>query len=205
MRRAFTLIEVLVAMVIVALMSATGMFAYKMAIDQISRKEPVSFDDVMTYAWLRTLFATTYFYVVEKDTTFETEGIEYLYLFDTGDKSVRFVTTTPLFGHRLSLVKLSVENGQLLYEQSSIYDPKQDYKHPKILSDAPKIILIDNMENARFSYERYFALPNDVTSRIPKIVKFSFEKNGVENNFFFSVRYDYYPLKNFLKSRREAF
>lgn len=203
-RRAFTLIEVLVAMVIVALLSATGMFAYKMAISQISRQNGVTFHDAMVYGRLQNLFHGTYFYTIQKSKEF-TDDFDVLYLFEASPRRILFVSDMPLYGDRLALVELFLKEGKLLYRQSPVYDDRQNYKNPAIFDDAPTVTLLENLENPRFVFKKYYDLPKDYTSKIPGLVELLYRRDGMDRAMIFSPRYEVYTLKSFLKSRKAIF
>jgi len=54
-RKAFSLIEVLVAMVIVSLITATGMFSFKLSLNQINRQSSLTFEESMHFSQVKIL------------------------------------------------------------------------------------------------------------------------------------------------------
>ncbi|MDF1881739.1 type II secretion system protein [Sulfurimonas sp. MAG313] len=202
-RWAFSLIEVLVAMVIVSLITTTGMFSFKLAINQIDRQSGVGFDEAMRFTQIKNLLNATYFYIEEKEERFiVNELFTYEYLFEKSSDEITFVSDAPIYSQRLSLVQLKLVENKLIYKESPIYDIKQNYKKPDFFEDAVEHIIFLKMENPKFSYEAPIDLPSDITSKIPKLVKLEFSKNGQVYTYIFDIKYDFYYLKQYLKSKR---
>ncbi len=203
-RAAFSLIEVLVAMVIVSLITTTGMFAFKLALNQIDKQSSLTFNDAMQFAQLKNLFNATYFYTIEKKDPYNPNLFDYLYLFEKGDKEITFVSDAPIYSKKLSLINLKLENDTLLYKESAIYDTHNDYKHPSFKENTKTYELLTDIHDAKFSFEAPIDLPKDktFTTNIPKLIILEFDKNEQHFKYIFAVKYNFYQLKRFLKSKR---
>jgi len=201
-KSAFSLIEVLVAMVIVSLITTTGMFSFKLAINQIDRQSSLSFDEAMRFSQIKNLFNAAYFYVEEKKDRFNNEHFYYEYLFNKDEKEITFVSNAPLYGKNLSLINLKIVNDKLIYKEEKIYSRKQDYKNPIFLDGAIEHILLNDIVNAKFSYEEPIDLPKDLTSNIPKIIKLEFLKDNKKLMYIFDTKYDFFHLKRYLAAKR---
>jgi len=202
-KSAFSLIEVLVAMVIVSLITTTGMFSFKLAINQIDRQSSLSFDEPIHFSQLKNLFNATYFYTEEKKEQFTpAELFEYKYLFRKSENEITFVSSAPIYSKKLSLVNLKIIDNKLMYKEEEIYNPKQDYKKPIFLEDTSEHELLTDIKNAKFTYEKPIDLPADISSRVPKLVKLEFVRNDVDFTYIFDIKYNFYYLKQFLKSKR---
>jgi len=203
-RPAFSLIEVLVAMVIVSLITTTGMFAFKLALNQINRQSSLTFEEPMRFTQIKNLFNATYFYVVEEKDKFNPMEFKYEYLFNKTDNEITFVSDGPIYSKRLSLVSLKIKDDSLFYMETPIYDKKQDYKKPFISEDAQEYKLLKNIKNAKFKYEEPIDLPKDFETKIPKLVILEFKRDSVDYRYIFDVKYNFYQLKQYLKSKREV-
>jgi len=210
-RAGFSLVEVLVAMVIVALITATGMFAFKLSLHQIDRGDSLTFSEVMHFSQMKNLINSVYFYVVEKDDSLNPTLFSYEYLFNKNNKELVFVTDGALLSKHLSLVKLKILDDSLIYYEKPIYDKKSDYKHPKFKGDEESIVLLSNIADASFHYENPIDLPNDpldpnkiYSTKIPKLVRLSFKRNNKEYTYIFQVKYNFYTRKDFLRLYRSV-
>ncbi len=202
-RSGFSLVEVLVAMVIVTLITTTGMFSFKLAMDQVDRQSTLTFDEPMRFSQLMNLFNATYFYVLEKRDEFFPERFEYNYLFERGDKEITFVSDAPIYSNKLSLVNLKIEDERLIYKETPVYDSKQNYKEPVFAEEVDEYTVLNSIKNAKFTYEEAIDLPKDLKSKIPKLVILEFEKNDIPYKYIFDIKYNYYNLKKFLMFKRE--
>lgn len=204
-RKAFSLVEVLIAMVIVTLITATGMFAYKMAIGEVNKKESVRYESAMHFAQIKNLFNATYFYILEKRDSFFPDKFEYFYLFDKSESRIKFVSNAPIYSKRLSLIDLKIEDEKLIYREKPIYDPNEDYKNPKFDKDTKEYVLLENIKEAKFSFEKPFDFPKDkdFSSTIPKLVILEFERDNQIYKYIFDIKYNFYKLKMFFEEYRE--
>lgn len=201
-RKAFSLVEVLIAMVIVTLITTTGMFAYRLAIKQVERQKSLTYDVAIRYTQLKNLFSGTYFYIVEERNKFNPNTFEYKYLFKKGDFEILFVSQSPLYSDVLSLISLRLDDGNLYYKEVPIYGEKQNYKEPVFLEDTKEYLILNNLEEAKFSFEGAYNLPKDLESRIPKLVILEFKQEGIGLKYIFDIKYDFYKLKKYLENKR---
>jgi len=203
-RLAFSLIEVLVAMVIVSLITTTGMFAFKMSLNQIDRQSSLTFEEAMHFTQLKNLINGTYFYIIEEKDPYNITQFDYKYLFQKDEHEITFVSDAPIYGKKLSLINLKINNNTLIYKETPIYSKESDYKHPLFSKKTTKHILFKNINNAKFTYEEPIDLPQDkyFTTKIQKLIKLEFEKNNEHMTYIFDIKYNFYKLKVFLKSKR---
>jgi len=203
-RAAFSLIEVLVAMVIVSLITTTGMFAFKLSISQINRQDSLTFEEPMHFTQLKNLFNATYFYTKEVRDPFKPNEFEYIYMFTKSEREITFVSDAPIYSKKLSLINLKIIDDKLIYKETAIYDEKQDYKNPVFFEDTVEHEILHNIQNAKFIYEKPIDLPKDFESNIPKLVTLKFERVDVEFRYIFDIKYNFYQLKQYLKGKRSV-
>ena len=204
MKNAFSLVEVLIAMVIVSMLTATGMFAYKLALSEVKRQKTIKYSEAIHFRELENLFNGTYFYVIEKKDLFITDSFQYNYLFKKSKLTIEFVSEAPIYSNHLSLIRLTIDKDRLLYQEKAIYNGG-DYKHPTIDKHVKRYTLFNNIEKAEFSYEEPIDLPKDnhFTTTIPKIVILKFRRDNKEYKYIFDIKYNFYKLKLFLIGNRE--
>jgi len=198
----FSLIEVLVAMVIVSLITTTGMFAFKLAINQIDRQSSLTFDEPMRFTQIKNLFNATYFYVEEKNDKFRIDEFEYIYKFNKNEREITFVSNAPIYTKQISLINLKIQDRKLMYKEEPIYTERQNYKAPVFFNDTREYEILNEISNASFSYEDAIDLPKEISLNIPKIIKLNFLKNNIQYTYIFDTKYNFYNLKEYLKSKR---
>ena len=198
----FSLIEVLVAMVIVSLITTTGMFAFKLAVNQIDRQSSLTFNEAMQFTQLKNLFNGTYFYVKEKKELINMIEIKsYEYVFDKDEKEITFISDAPIYSKHLSLINLKIVEDKLIYKEEAVYSKNQDYKKPVFMEETVEHELLRGMTNAKFSYEKPNDLPKGIDSKIPKLVTLHFRKNKTDFSYIFDIKYNFYHLKKYLTSK----
>jgi len=201
-KKAFSLVEVLIAMVIVTLITTTGMFAYRLAVKQIEKQKSLTYDVAMRYTQLKNLFSGTYFYIIEERNKFNPNIFEYKYLFKRGEHEILFVSQSPLYSDVLSFISLRIDDGNLYYKEVPLYGSKQDHKEPKFFENTNEYLILDNLEEARFTFEEFYDLPQDLTSKIPKLVILIFLQENKKIKYIFDIKYDFYKLKKYLEEKR---
>jgi len=212
-REAFSLVEVLVAMVIVSLITATGMFAFKLSLGQIDRGNALTFSEVLRFSQLKNLINATYFYVIEEKGN-DNLGLYKLndkYLFKKAKKELEFVSDGAILSHHLSLVRLKIVDDTLIYSEQPIYSKETNYKNPQFRDDANSTVLLSNIKDAYFSFEMPIDLPKDTIdvkkiyqTRIPKLVTLHFKRGDKEYSYIFDIKYNLYKRKDFLRLYRSV-
>lgn len=204
-RAAFSLVEVLVAMVLVTMLTATGMFAYKMSLDQVKRTQSITFDDSMVFAQLKNLVEGCMFYVYEKKDNYNPSLFEYAYFFQNTTDKITFISQAPIYNDRVSLVQLELKENRLYYKEQSLYDGQMDYKQPKFRDDIVEYVLLDNIDEAFFSFEKPIELEDETSEEefiIPKLIILNFQKNTQQMQYIFAIKSNFYKLKTYLFGRK---
>jgi len=101
---------------------------------------------------------------------------------------------------------LIIIDNKLLYKETPIYDKSQDYKNPTFKENTREHVIFSNLNNAKFIYEKAIDLPKDkyFKTNIPKLIILTFERDNTEFKYIFDVKYNFYELKRYLKSKREV-
>lgn len=150
-RPAFTIIEVLVAVVIVSMLIVMGLYSFRFAVVEAKKNRSLIPQQAIDFHLLKSMINSTFFYVLEDEGRTPEES-KMFYFFKGSAERVTFVTASPLFGKSLSIVTLFMQDGGLVYRESPMYDQAQDFKNPRILSNAPSYTILQDIEALHFSY-----------------------------------------------------
>lgn len=188
---AFTLIEVLVTLAISSMILLMGTLSMKFMVTSLSKNTSTLPLDGIIYTQIRSVVASTFPYVVYSKKTFEPNRYDYHLFYEGDDKKVLFITESPLFTSRPSIVELSLVNKQLIYKESLLYDPSADYLTPAIATGTHTLILMDNLDDAAWSYETNQTSSTKISGEIPKRLKLTYARNKIRMNYTFEIQTNY--------------
>jgi len=186
MKKAFTLVEVLITIVLLTLLLSTAMFAFKFFIKRLDTMSLSLPKDAMAYEYLNHSIEGLYFYPINIKKNFKTVN---QYFFQTTDNSLTYITTTPIYYKTISVAKIQYDNHKLYYYESELYHKNQDYKNPKILKNSYSQILKKEIENFKINYILYQTkeiVEQNIPKKdvnIPKKIELLFD----DNRWIFSV------------------
>jgi len=150
-QKAFTLIEMLISIVLMTLIVATMMFAFKYSINEFKRIDSLVPHKVLKYHQLSSLINGMFPYIIEVQKGFEKKRYEaYIY---PKENSLEFISKNPIYSDKISISKLECSDGNLKYYEKLLYSKDSNYLAPKIQESDFKDIFYKDMESCRFTYE----------------------------------------------------
>ena len=151
MKKAFTLVEMLVAVVLITLLIGVALFAFRLQIITIAKTKKSAIDTVITYEQVHSSLASIKYYVVDRYDLLE-QPMRQLHFFFKGTSSqINYITTNPILSEETALARLVCRNGELLYYEEPLYQ-RIDYLRPAIPKENRPRSLYRHLERCRFSY-----------------------------------------------------
>jgi prepilin-type N-terminal cleavage/methylation domain-containing protein len=197
-KTAFTLIELLVVIMLLSLLVATSMFAFKFLISRSSNTSVVLPKRAIHYELLNQSISGIYPYVVEKKEDFDEPKLEYF--FNAKKNFFSYITTNPIYYEESCIAKVYYTDSSLFYSESPLYHAKQNYKKPEILTDPVfQTRLLEDISKFTINYSILEA------SSIPAKISVHITHNEKEYTWIFSPKTDFHNLKDLLKEKGDLF
>jgi len=177
-KKAFTLIEMLISILLMTLIVATMMFAFKYSINEFKRINSLVPQKVLKYHQLASLINGMFPYVIEIQRGFEKKKFEaYIY---PKEKSLEFISKNPIYSDKISISKLECDNGELKYYEKLLYSKKSNYLKPKIEESDLKDIFYKDLDNCSFSYKLNKGRDN------PTLIRLKMTANNKSKEYIFA-------------------
>jgi len=181
-RKAFTLIEMLISIVLMTLIVATMMFAFKYSINEFKRVGSLVPHKVLKYHQLASLINGMFPYVIEVQRGFEKKKYEpYIY---PKEKSLEFISKNPIYSDKISISKLECSDKGLKYYEKLLYSKDSNYLAPKIEESDFKDIFYKDIESCKFSYNFNSSRNN------PTLITLTTSKNSKIKEYIFAPMVD---------------
>lgn len=121
MKKAFTLVELLVAVVLLTLLIGTALFAYRQALVNIKKSQNSTFNETLKLHQLRTSIESMPHYVVDNYNQFHAPMKELHPFFNGKATSLTYITKNPTYFKMTTLTKISCEDNTLTYFEEPLY------------------------------------------------------------------------------------
>ena len=188
-RAAFSLVEMLVAVLLLTLLIGVAIFAFKYQLIAIHKTKKVGINKVLVYNQLQSVLESISYYIVD-DYDMLNKPMKNLHpYFQATKDEINFITTNPLFSKNIAIAKLSCKDDTLLYKEEKLYGDI-DFLRPQLKEDSPERIFYKGIKNCAFHYEYIYTIPSTVA--------ISFEKNDKKVEYYFHVQSDYNQSKGII-------
>ncbi len=185
---------------------AMGMYAFKYSVFEVRKQRTLIPQKAINFNFMRTSINSAYFYVIEKHDKFKTkERPDMYYLFDGRSEELYFVSSSPLFSKTIVLARFYKEGDKLLYQESPVYDFRQDFKNPFIFDDAKSYTIIDGIEEMKFSYFKDKKRKGSINGDMPRMVELDFRIKKKEYTYYFAINSNFYDHKKLLGNEKYPF
>ncbi|MBN2895211.1 MAG: prepilin-type N-terminal cleavage/methylation domain-containing protein [Campylobacterales bacterium] len=186
--KAFTLIEMLVSILLMSMIVATMMYAFKDALMQTMRIGTPAPHSALVYHQLRTLIDAAFPYVTIQSGTFNTQKTTYTLYFTGHEQYLRFVSEHPLLAKQgLSLCEVRCDRNRLLYYETPLFNDKQNFNAPKLPDHTLAKILMDKLDSCRFAVSK----SDEKANLLPKLIELEI---GTAND---TLRFAFHPRLRF--------
>jgi prepilin-type N-terminal cleavage/methylation domain-containing protein len=168
MKKAFTLVEVLITIILMTLLMSSAMFSFKFFLGNLDRIDLSLPKNAMSYEYLNHSISGLYFYPVKTIKNFQKLD---KYFFDYTNTSFSYITTTPIFYDTISVAKVEYKDNHLYYYESKLYSKNQDFKKPKILENDFEYLLKKDINNFEIKYSFY------EKTEVPKTIELIYDNS----------------------------
>lgn len=196
-KRAFTLIEILVAIAIFSVIVTITAYSFKFSLGIVKFLKTPYLQELENLSKLRDSFNSLFFFLSEDDGTMAIDK-KFSFFFKGNNHRVIFITTKPLFHKRdfLFILEIKFDHNSLKVREYPVYDPLVDYKIPSIPSKIPYTNLLSNIKSFDLKYFQNGNWQNSMVADIPELIRLSYEKkNGEKRVLYFKVQSDFYQKK----------
>jgi len=191
LRKAFTLVEMLVAIVLITLLIGVAIFSFRMQLMSISKTKTESIQTVLKYNQIKSALESIKYYVIQEYDMLHQPINKLDYFFQGDEKSMLFITNNPIYSDHVSLVKLSCVKNKLLYKEEPLYG-KMNYLQPNFTKNGYKTLKIyDDLQKCGFYYvNEKQKLVRKLTAKIPAEIYLKLQKNKQDISVYSIVKED---------------
>jgi prepilin-type N-terminal cleavage/methylation domain-containing protein len=191
-RRAFSLIEMLVAVILLTLLLGVALFSFRHLFITFRHVEKGAIDKTIIYNQIRSSIESMKYYVVDDYDALK-RPMKNLHFFFKGEvDSMIYITTNANFSETTSLAKLSCVDDRLVYIEEKLY-ANQNYLQPDFSDSAEEITLYDNLSHCSFLYYKFldtYSSNSALKDFIPKYVELKLRSTNMDKDIFIAVRSD---------------
>jgi len=201
MRRAFTVIEIIVTFVIVTILISFAIYSFKYSISNLKKAVYYMPNSILAYTTMDRIISGIYYYVVEQKKKY------FVDFFDGHPQKVMFVTAAPFWSKQLSVGKFICKDDKLIYEEYLLYGKQSDYQHPENFpEDVNQVILYRRLSDCNFEYitnhgQTVKALKNE----IPGAIRLKWGHNNRQFQYLFSIDSNYFYHKVYQERAKYGF
>lgn len=195
MRRGFTLVEMLVAVILLSLLIGVAIFSFRMQLMSIHKTKTEGLDSFREYINLRGSLESIKFYAVDNYDVLGTPMKQIHYYFYGDKKEMNFITTNPLWSQKTSVVKLECKKDTLTYTEEPLF-ADIDYLRPSIHLASKTNILYKDLQDCFFSYRIASKEKQTIKDRIPDSIRILLQSKEKEMLLFVNVKSNNRALKN---------
>ncbi len=196
--KGFTLVELLVSIAIFSIAITLVTYAFRQSINIVKYINFPYAEDLQKLSKVRDSIRSTFFYLTQKDTAESPSKIFQFYFYGNKNK-ITFVTAKPILikNREIVLVILEKENDKLVWKEYPVYDKDTDYKTLKSRKKSKKLVILDNIKIATFSFIKDNTEKSYIEKTFPDTVKIVIEKKDKKEKFtyYFRIISNAYPKK----------
>ena len=188
MKKAFTLVEMLVAVVLLSLLIGVALFSMRLQLITISKVKLHGINQVLKYNQLKTPVESMKYYAVQEyDMLNRPIKYKWHYFFAGDHKKISFISQNPIFVEADALVELQCFDDKLIYKEEPLYK-RIDFLRPEFLKDSKSYILYKDLKKCEILYKRRNGeIKDKFSNELPSAVIFKLDKK----EFFIKVENDY--------------
>ena len=190
MKRAFTLVEMLVAVVLLTLLIGVAIFAFRYQAISIAKMKKLGIEKVLHYNQLTSPIESIKYYIVDSyDTLGNPMQNLHPYFYGTS-KEIDFITTNPIYSKQTSLAKLECKNNQILYSEEKLFN-HMNFLKPSLGKDSRSIILYKDIKLCSFKYLYRGNSIRELKDNIPTKITIEFQYRKKPISYIVNVMSDY--------------
>ena len=191
MRKAFTLVELLVAVVLLTLLIGTALFSYRQVLLNITKAQTSTFNEVLKVHQIRTSIESMQHYVVDEYNQFN-QPMKKLHTFFLGNKYYfKYISLNPTLSTIPSLSSFECKDNSLIYREEPLYK-RIDVNKPDFLEDTLFVVYWADIRSCQFEYILADKVLDNLKNKIPTAIRIDFiDSNEKKHTFFTNIKSDY--------------
>jgi len=189
MKKAFTLVELLVTIVLFSLLLVVALYSFRFASFDIKNVNNTNPKEAMYYHKLRDAISSIYPYV-DVDAKETNRYMAVHYFFKGAKEECFFITSSGFFFKEIVMGHLYYKDKKLWYEEGIIFDKSIDYKSLETIPLTNRIMLLDNLANLSFSYVFLDQVVTELKNKLPTLITIEIFKGEVKKMYSFALQSD---------------
>lgn len=189
-KTAFSLVEMLIALILISLLIGLAVFSFKHQLLIIQKTKKTGINKVLVYNQLRSSIQSMKYYVVD-DYDILNNQMKNLHFYFSGTKTeMNYITISPLFSDDIAVVELLCNGNELVYKEEPLYD-NIDFLRPHVLEESREISIYKNLDKCEFEYfygENKFEILNNI---VPTTVVLNIISQDIYDPLYINVKSDY--------------
>lgn len=192
MKRAFTLVEMLVAIVLISLLIGVAVFSFRLQLMSVQKTKTEGLNAVLKYNQIKSAFESIKYYVVQEFDALGRPMRQFDDFFSGDEKHALFITNNPVYSDKVSLVELSCSEGELVYKEQPLYSKYMNYLRPSFTQDHFRTLKIyKDLSRCEFYYiDLHEVLMRNMTKKIPKEIYLRLEQKGKDISIYSKINED---------------
>lgn len=189
-KNAFSLVEMLVAVLLLTLLIGVAIFSFRYQLIAITKAQKVGFTKVLTYNQLRTSLASMKHYVVD-DYDMLNQTMQNLHVFFNGNKNeLTYITESPMFSKEIALAQLKCVDSALVYTEEALYG-NIDFLRPQLQESSQEVVFYDNLTACGFSYHVKEKIFEELKNELPTAIAINIQSQERAEEMYVDIRSDY--------------
>ena len=186
-RKAFSILETLVAVFILTLLITTAVYSFRFVLLHLSKQEFAGIDRLLSYTQLRASLESMRYYVVDEYDAFLNPMDNLHYFFDGDQSQMIYITQNPIFSDAIAVAKLECKEQQLLYTEEPLYG-RIDFTQPNILQDSAQRILYKDLQECAFIYHKNGQTQTDLHKDLPQSIELKLATPNHIIDFYVTIK-----------------
>lgn len=203
-RRAFTLLEMLIAVLLLTLLVATAVYSFRFVLLNLSKQQFSGINRLLEYTQLRGSIASMRYYVVDNYDSFSNPMNQLHYFFKGNPKQMVYITQNPVFSNSTAVAKVECKDKKLLYTEEPLYR-RIDFTQPKVLKDSSQKVLFSKLLNCEFIYHKNRQTQSQLEETLPDSVEFKLTTKKGALNFYVNIQTDFNVTKAYIENDKHDF
>jgi len=190
-KKAFTLVELLVAVLLLTLLIGTALFSYKQILLNITKAQKSTFHEVLKVHQIRTSIESMQDYVVDDYNQFN-QPMKKPHTFFLGKEHVfQYISLNPTFSKVPTLSSFECKDDALLYKEASLY-AQMDLNRPSFSEEHHVEVYWADITSCQFEYVVKNKSLDNLQNKLPEALQISFvDSNAKEHTIFTSIKSDF--------------
>ena len=192
MRRGFTLVEMLVAIVLISLLIGVAVFSFRLQLMSVQKTKTEGLNAVLKYNQVKSALESIKYYVVQEFDALGRPMRQFDEFFSGDENHALFITNNPIFSDKVSLVELSCVDNTLLYKEEPLYSRYMNYLRPAFNEEHTRLLKIyKELQRCEFYYiNMHEVLVRTIAKEIPKEIYLRLKKDDKDISIYTKIDED---------------